>query len=106
MRLTEELPMGSYRAKTYYLEPNRNEQECIYKLGQLEDIEEKHNIESLDDLDNRLKALAIIKEKPLTLFLVQTCENYDIYLEIAQDTTLVEDIYSPKEFYLLKEVLL
>ena len=45
MRLTKELPMGSYRAKTIYLEPNRNEQECIYKLGQLEDIEEDLGID-------------------------------------------------------------
>lgn len=45
MRLTEELPMGSYRAKTIYLEPHRNEQECIYKLGQLEDIEDELGID-------------------------------------------------------------
>lgn len=45
MRLTEELPMGSYRAKTIYLEPNRNEQECVYKLGQLEDIEDELGID-------------------------------------------------------------
>ena len=62
MRLTEELPMGSYRAKTIYLEPGRNEQECVYKLGQLEDIEDKHNVLSLDDLDNRLTAFELIKK--------------------------------------------
>lgn len=53
MRLTKELPMGSYRAKTIYLEPNRNEQECIYKLGQLEDIEDELGI----DLITLIKAL-------------------------------------------------
>ena len=57
-------------------------------------------------IETALKALEIIKEKPQTLFLVKTCKNYDIYFELAQDTALIEDIYSPKEFDLLKEVLL
>lgn len=62
-------------------------------------------ITCLED-EKKLKALEIIIAKPRTLFLVQTCENYDIYLALAQDIALIEDIYSPKEFDLLKEVLL
>ena len=49
--------------------------------------------------------LQIIKEKPQTLYLVQTTKNYDDYFEIAQDMVLLEDVYSQKEFDLLKEWL-
>ena len=63
------------------------------------------NRERLKDY-KALKALEIIKEKPRTLFLVQTYENYDTYSTLAQDIALIEDIYSPEEYDLLKEVLL
>ena len=72
--------------------------------GNLEQCEVKPLFD--EETQNKLKALEIIKEKPQTLFLVKTCENYDIYLELAQDTALIEDIYSSKEYDLLKEVLL
>lgn len=49
------------------------------KLCQLEDIEEKYNISSLDDLDNRLSALEIIKEKGVNAGLLSRCANAERY---------------------------
>lgn len=54
----------------------------------------------------KLKALEIIKEKPETLYLIPTYHNYDAYLELALDIALIEEVYSPEEFELLKEVIL
>ena len=60
----------------------------------------------IDNIEKALKALEIIKEKPQTLHLVKSCENYDAYLELALLVTFIKDIYSLKEFDLLREVLL
>ena len=58
------------------------------KLSQLEDIEEKHNIKSIDDLDNKLKALEIIKNKGLCDFTrhdFDSQEEYDLLKEVLND---------------------
>ncbi len=128
MRLTEELPMGSYRAKTIYLEPGRNEQECVYKLGNLEDILEKHNIETSKELDGLLcyvkeikkiekelgadlitlfKAFKIIKEKRVDVSFLSICivvEQYNNYIKEKGVLSLYRQL-TQEEFDLLKEVL-
>ena len=53
IRLTRETPFGNYDVINTYLEPGRDEQECVYKLGQLEDIEEENGT----DLITLFKAL-------------------------------------------------
>ena len=57
-------------------------------------------------VEDALKALEIIKEKPDTLYLVKSCKSYKIYFDIAIDNALIEDVYEKEEFDLLKEVLL
>lgn len=52
-RLTRETPLGNYTAINNYAEPGRDEQECVYKLGQLEDIEQYYGV----DLVSLFKAL-------------------------------------------------
>ena len=53
------------------------ELDSIHKLGLLEDVEEKHNVLSFKDLDNRLAALEIIKEHKLLNYVLknQKCAN-------------------------------
>ena len=57
MRLT--VKIGEY----YCSQDKEKSLKPLYdKLGQLEDLMEKHNIKSIDDLDKKIKALDIIKE--------------------------------------------
>ena len=72
------------------------------KLGQLEDIEEKHNISSLDDLENRLIALDIIKNKRINLEYIKSCNNYEQYKIICSYWNEI----TKEEFDLLKKVLI
>ena len=57
------------------------------KLGKLEDIEEDHNIKSVDDLDKRLIALEIIKEKK---WLVE--DILDAYVENQDEYNLLKEV--------------
>ena len=60
-----------------------------------------------DDIEKELTALEIIKEKPLTLYLIENNDNYDVYFELALHiASTKKEIYSREEFELLKEVLL
>ncbi len=72
------------------------------KLGQLENIEEKHNISSLDDLENRLIALDILKEKKVNLEYIKSCSNYEQYKTICSYYNEI----TKEEFDLLKKVLI
>ena len=57
-------------------------------------------------IESALKSLEIIKEKPMSVYLVQSCKgNYERYFEIARDMCLIEDVYTQEEYDLLKEVL-
>lgn len=63
------------------------------KLGQLEDLMERYNIKSVDELNNKLKALEIIKkhyhyDKTLGLLLkvfYETKEDYDLLKEVINN---------------------
>lgn len=55
------------------------------KLFNYENVEEKHKILSLDDLDNRLTALEIIQEKDVNLYYFKSAcatMNYEQYLSM------------------------
>ena len=74
--------------------------EAVQKLGQLEDLLEKHNIKLFNDLDNRLKALKFIKD---------TCKLKIYKNKLGQCFLEGTDILyaiSQEEYDLLKEVLL
>lgn len=71
------------------------------KLFDYENIEEKHSIILLNDLDNRLTALEIIKEKRVNIEYLKCCEYYEQYKTICSYWNEITE----KEFYLLKEVL-
>lgn len=45
MRLTKKTPFGGYDVIHNYDEQGRDEEECIHKLGQFEDIEEDFEID-------------------------------------------------------------
>lgn len=77
----------------------------ITKLGRLEDIEEKHDVKSVDDLDKRLTALKIIKEKMVNVYMLSLSideEDYNryAYMDFGQRKLTRE------EYSLLREVLL
>lgn len=76
----------------------------VQKLGQLEDIEEKHNIKFVDDLDKRLIALEIIKEKRVDVARLLVSVDLERYNNFDKRDILVE--LTQQEFDLLKEVLL
>lgn len=63
-------------------------------------------IDSCPEVAKKLKALDIIREKPQTLFLIKTGENYDDYLASALYIPYLADIYLKEEYDLLKEVFL
>lgn len=86
----------------------------INKLGHVEDIEEKHNIKSIDDLDKRLIALEIIKNKGLHHLEISmmisslSYEEYSIEMkkEIGIRPMIDAKLKTQEEFDLIKKVLL
>lgn len=76
----------------------------ITKLGQLEDIEEKHNIKSIDDLDKRLTALEIIREKGIDILEFRATRKAKTYNEHTKRVYVKN--YTDEEYDLLKEALL
>ena len=78
MRLTKYEPndesMFPYKLKDEELS---TELDSIHKLGQVEDILEKHSVPSLDDLENILAALDVIKEHKLLNYVLKNekCAN-------------------------------
>lgn len=107
MRLTKENDgTGSWTqfGDKYLPAHNVKHKECVNKLGQLEDVLERHKVQSADDLDKKLKALKIIKENPI-LALVDYKYTYEEWLELVDERA--KDAFKNKEEYnLLKEVLL
>ena len=72
--------------KIFHLWDERNSYEdehkedfAINKLGQVEDILEKHTVKSVNDLDKRLIVLDIIKEKRVCIYFLGGCDNVDQY---------------------------
>ena len=115
MRLTKYEPtdesMFPYKLKDEELS---TELDSVHKLGKLEDILEKHNVSSLVDLDNRLVALEIIKEKTLNINDLYWLKNgnykkYRKNLELlysrVEDEHLQKILKTKEEFDLLKEAL-
>ena len=86
------------------LEKLKNQRMSLYSSG-----ESKVELLFDEETQKKLKAFEIIKEKPKTLFLIKTCENYDDYFASARYipflTDFLADIYSPEEYQLLKEML-
>lgn len=115
MRLTKDLGHGIYTVGDKLIDGYTMFGEPISKLGQLEDIEEKHNIKSTDDLDNRLTALEIIKEKDVDInafkhWIIEKEWSYKDYVNEEDDPNTIGHQFAYKlltenEFDLLKEVL-
>lgn len=121
MRLTKYEPndesMFPYKLKDEELS---TELDSIHKLGEAEDILEKHNVSSLSDLDNRLVVLETIKEKRVNVeeFIEMfedwkgiTYEEWIIYYEengyyIQGNEDFDYNRLTKEEFDLLKEELL
>ena len=61
------------------------------KLGQLEDIEEKHSVLSLDDLDNKLAALEIIKEHKLLNYVLKNKKCANMYHLSKEECDLLKE---------------
>ena len=83
--LTETSPM-------YELGEWADNEEALDKIGQLEDIEEKHNISSLDDLDKKLTMLEIIKKHKSLNYVLKNEKCANMYH------------LSKEECYLLREI--
>lgn len=103
MRLTKYEPtdesMFPYKLKDEELS---TELDSVHKLGQAEDILEKHNISSLSDLDSRLATLEIIKEKGLDI--LEFRHAFSLYEYNACKGVGCEEL-TPEEYGLLKKVL-
>ena len=73
------------------------------ELGHVEDIEDKHNILSLDDLDNRLTALEIITKKNVKIDILKY-ESDVVFYNMAIFEK--EEKLTKEEFTLLKKTLI
>ena len=65
---------------------------AIDKLGKLEDIEEKHNISSLDDLDKKLTILEIIKKHKLLNYVLKNEKCANMYHLSKEEIDLLREI--------------
>ena len=115
MRLTIKDKCG-YSLKCNLEKGMPNVKEHATKLGQYEDIEEKHNIKSFEDLDRRLTVLEIMIKYPKSIhhslnYLLDMMkywekENKTItkkLLEIYDLPYEVEEYYVMKEYFYEKE---
>ena len=66
-------------------------EEALDKLGQLEDIEEKHNISSLDDLDKKLTILEIIKKHKLLNYVLKNEKCANMYHLSKEECDLLRE---------------
>ena len=83
--LTETSPM-------YELGEWADNEEVLDKLDQLEDIEEKHNISSLDDLDKKLTMLEIIKKHKLLNYVLKNEKCANMYHLSKEECDLLREI--------------
>ena len=83
--LTETSPM-------YELGEWVDNEEALDKLGQLEDIEEKYNISSLDDLDRKLTVLEIIKKHKLLNYVLKNEKCANMYHLSKEECDLLREI--------------
>ena len=67
------------------------ELDSIHKLGLLEDVEEKHNVLSFKDLDNRLAALEIIKEHKLLNYVLKNKKCANMYHLSKEECDLLKE---------------
>ena len=67
------------------------ELDSIHTLGLLEDIEEKHSVLSLNDLDNRLAALEIIKEHKLLNYVLKNKKCANMYHLSKEECDLLKE---------------
>lgn len=84
-------------------ESNESEYKVWQKLGQLEDILEKHNIKSVDDLDDKLTALEIIDRTQIEIFVVLGSVDYEGY-SAYQEGVFGRVPITRKEYNLIKKV--
>ena len=87
-----------------YADKRKNREPMIKirnKLFHYENIEEKHNIKSFDDLDDRLKALEIIKESVEPEIIIWKHETTQGTRYYCLGKPITKETYD-----LLKEVLL
>lgn len=75
----------------------RTELDSIHTLGLLEDIEEKHSVLSLDDLDNRLSALEIIKEHKLLNYVLKNKKCANMYHLSKEECDLLKEALKWKD---------
>ena len=66
--------------------------EAYQELGKLEDIEEKHNISSLDDLDKKLTILEIIKKHKLLNYVLKNEKCANMYHLSKEEIDLLREI--------------
>lgn len=87
----------------------KNKKLAEEKLCKFEDIEEKYNISSLSDLDNRLAALEIIKENLVVSYDESENDKPCLILSIKvnkDNLVVVYETFDKEKIDLLKEVLL
>ena len=65
---------------------------AIDKLGQLEDIEEKYNISSLDELDKKLIMLEIIEKHKLLNYVLKNEKCANLYHLSKEECDLLREI--------------
>ena len=68
------------------------EQIVLTKLGQLEDIEEKHSISLLDELDKKLTMLEIIKKHKLLNYVLKNEKCANMYHLSKEECDLLREI--------------
>ena len=84
------------------LSPAGTQQCIINRLGQIEDIEDKYNIASTDELEKRLEVLEIIKNKKPVVLMLYLSKDFEFYNSSVYG---VAASLNEQEFNLLKEWL-
>ena len=86
------------------IEVTRKLYRAYSKLNKLEDVMERHDVEKAEDLERRLKALQILKEKRVN---VRTIYHTDNVVEYNSEARRYYDcsLLTREEYVLLKEEL-
>ena len=73
------------------------------KLGEIEDLEDKYNVDVNEELFKKAIAFDVIKEKQVDVWLLQQCD-YENYVRIRKEAKM-EDELTEEEYNLLKMTL-
>jgi len=105
-RLYEHLDAEDLSGDNYYINDNASKdfdiiENALKRLDELDTWINQSNTTKIKALNNKLKALEVIKEKKVNLEYIKCCENYEQYKTVCSYWNEI----TQEEFDLLKETL-